>query len=60
MPKLENFLYYEAKIMIEIAWPCWHFLINIYSFENDWTDEFFRGNCRVILDCQVYLTNKEA
>ena len=24
MPKLENFLYYKAKIMIEMAWPCWH------------------------------------
>ena len=33
MPKLKNFLYYKAKIMIEIK-------LNIYSFKNDWTEQF--------------------
>ena len=31
MPKLKNFLYYKAKIMIEIK-------LNICSFKNDWTE----------------------
>ena len=33
MPKLENFLNYKAKIIIEIAW---RFLTKTYSLKTDW------------------------